>query len=186
VAAVLWHVPGAPPGAVQAAPALQSAPPILLVHGLIRNPAFCNKPGKPVSLAHDPAALNSLAVVIVSPAAATSRTSEEEKATRTPFGLLRLNMAEVYRRSSQGSSPFLPILALPQYSPWGGSSNEYAQSKTRVGRRPNQHSIHLALGRLQSTDLMVWTRPGDERCVAPRQLCFPGESHIGFKQGRAG
>lgn len=54
-AAIFWHVPAVDLDVVQAVPPPQTVPPILLTQGEVKNPALCNRPGKPVSLEQVPA-----------------------------------------------------------------------------------------------------------------------------------
>ena len=92
VGAMFLHLPGFLLAAVQATPAWQIAPPILLAQGpAATTPAFCSRPGKPVSLEQVPAYVTAVETVTMAPAATIS-TSDDEKATINLFGSLRVNI----------------------------------------------------------------------------------------------
>jgi hypothetical protein len=71
--AVFWHFPAFPAAVVQAVPLPQTDPPTLVTQGPAETiPTLCNRPGKPVSLAQDPAYVTAVDTVSIAPPATMS------------------------------------------------------------------------------------------------------------------
>jgi hypothetical protein len=107
------HFPGCALAVVQAVPLPQTVPPILVTQGPAETiPTLCNRPGNPVSLAHDLAYVRAVNTVSIAPPAIMSVADVDKAKTSLFFQSIVARICKKYKLTQTRRQGFFAPLML--------------------------------------------------------------------------